>query len=174
MRSIKGFILAIVGLFIMITLVSLLIPSNVVVSRGVQINGKAPAIFNEISDLRNWKHWQPVFKSDSTKLNFSGDSAGISNTCTWESNGKKNTLRIISRSTNMVTANLQREGENDLINVISILPLPDSNQVQVEWRSLTKLKWYPWEKFYGIFVEKFTGPGYEAALNSLKSYTEGH
>ena len=74
----------------------------------------------------------------------------------------------------MVTAILQREGENEVINMISILPLPDSNQVQVEWRSLTKLKWSPWEKFYGIFVEKLTGPGYEAALNSLKSYTEGH
>jgi hypothetical protein len=42
----------------------------------------------------------------------------------------------------------------------------------VEWRSLTRLHWYPWEKFYAIFMDKITGPGYEAALNGLKEIVE--
>jgi hypothetical protein len=34
------------------------------------------------------------------------------------------------------------------------------------------MKWYPWEKFSGIFVDKMTGPGYQAALNELKDFVE--
>jgi hypothetical protein len=174
MRLIKGFLLALTGLFIMVTLLSLLIPSRVIVSRGVVINKTASLVFAEISDLHNWKHWQPVFKADSAKINFIENNTGKVDSCEWVSNGKKNIIHITARAENQITAMLGREGENEVTNVISILPLPDSNRVQVEWKSLTKLKWYPWEKFYGIFVEKITGPGYEDALNSLKSYAESH
>lgn len=67
---------------------------------------------------------------------------------------------------------LQAEGENDVENEVVILPLPTQQAVQVEWRAITKLSWYPWQKFYGIFVDQLTGPGYEAALNNLKLFLE--
>jgi len=166
MRLVKGFILAMAGLFIMITLVSLLIPSRVVVSRGVEVNATAAKVFAEINNLRNWQHWHPVFKNDSSKVSYSNSS------CEWESNGKKNKFLITADSAQRVTISLEREGENAVTNYISVLPLSDSNRVQVEWRAVNKLKWYPWEKFYGIFIERFSGPGYEDALNGLKGYVE--
>lgn len=168
MRLIKGFILAIAGLFIMITLVSLLIPSRVMVTRGVEVNATASKVFAEINNLRNWQHWHPVFKNDSSKVIFSNSS------CEWETNGRKNKFLITADSGQQVTINLERVGENAVTNFISVLPLQDSNRVQVEWRAVTKLKWYPWEKFYGIFIERFSGPGYEDALKGLKDYVEGH
>ncbi len=174
MRLFKGFILAIIGLFIMITLLSLLIPSKVVVTRGVAVNGNARKVFAEIDNLHNWQHWQPVFKTDSPKMNFSPDSTGINSFCEWENRGKKNKLLITAISEYEITVALSGEGESDVMNILTILPLPDSNSVQVEWRAITKLKWYPWEKLYGIFIEKATGQGYEDALNSLKTYVEGH
>lgn len=174
MRLIKGFVLAIAGLFIMITLLSLLIPSKVMVARGVVVNTNAKKVLAELTNLRNWQHWQPVFKNDSLKLGFSTDSKSVNSFCEWESSGKKNKFTITAIKEFEITAALSREGENDVTNTISILPLADSNSVQVEWRALTKLKWYPWEKFYGIFIEKITGQGYEDALNSLKAYIESH
>ena len=174
MRLIKGFIFAVAGLFIMITLLSLLIPSKVMVSRGVVVNANAKKVFAEISTLRNWKHWQPVFKNDSIKINFSAGGTGTNSFCEWESNSKKNKLIITATVENQISAALRREGENEVSITIAILALPDSNSVQVEWNALTKLKWYPWEKFYGIFIEKSSGQGYEDALNSLKTYVEAH
>ncbi len=174
MRLIKGFVLAIAGLFIMITLLSLLIPSKVMVTRGVVVSANAKKVFAELANLRNWQHWQPIFKSDSLKLNFSMDSTGVNSFCEWESGGKKNKFTITGIKEFEITTPLSREGENDVTNTITILPLADSNSVQVEWRALTKLKWYPWEKFYGIFIEKITGQGYEDALNGLKAYAENH
>jgi hypothetical protein len=174
MRLIKGFFIVLAGLFIFITILSLFIPSRLMITRAVVINAPAGKVFSEISDLQNWKHWQPVFINDSAKIKFNAGADGISNSCEWESKGKKNTVQITGKKDNAVSATLRRTGENEVKNSISILPLADSNQVQVEWNVLIKLKWYPWEKFYGIFIEKITGQGYEDALNSLKAYTENN
>jgi len=174
MRLIKGFFIVIAGLFIFITIFSLFIPSKILVTRGVVINAGAAKVFTEISDLKNWKHWQPVFKNDSGNIKFDTAAYGISNSCEWVSKDKKNRIIITGKKDNVITASLLREGENDVLNTIRVLPLADSNQVQAEWNVLIKLKWYPWEKFYGIFIEKITGEGYEEALNSLKEYVENH
>jgi hypothetical protein len=172
MRLFKGFFIVLAGLFIFITILSLFIPSKLMVSKAVVINGNADKVFNEISNLQNWKHWQPVFMNDSSQIHFKTDAGGISNYCEWETNGKKNIVEITGKKNNSVSALLKRSGENDVQNTISVLPLADSNQVQAEWNVLIKLKWYPWEKFYGIFIEKVSGQGYEDALNSLKTYVE--
>ena len=67
---------------------------------------------------------------------------------------------------------LQSKGENDLANEIHFTALPAQDVVQVSWVATTHLHWYPWEKFYAIFIDKLTGPGYEQALNGLKDYLE--
>jgi hypothetical protein len=174
MRLFKGFFIVLAGLFIFITIFSLFIPSKLMVTRAVVINAKADKVFNEISNLKNWKNWQPVFRNDSAIIKFDTDVNGVSNACAWESKGKKNKIIITDKKDNKITASLIREGENEVFNTISVLPLADSNQVQAEWNVLIKFKWYPWEKFYGIFIEKITGQGYEDALNSLKVYVENN
>ena len=173
-RLFKGFFIVLAGLFFFITLLSLFIPSKVMITRAVVINANAGKVFNQISDLQKWKHWHPVFINDSAIIKFDTDATGISNTCEWESTGKKNSIHITGKKDNALTATLFREGENDVLNTMRVLPLADSNQVQAEWNVLVKLKWYPWEKFYGIFIEKITGQGYEDALNSLKAYAENN
>jgi hypothetical protein len=174
MRLLKGFFIVLAGLFIFITILSLFIPSKIMVTRAVVINAPADKIFNEISDLKNWKHWQPVFINDSAKIKFNIQTSGISNSCEWDSKGRKNIMALTQKTNNSVSAILKRTGENDVKNTITVLPLADSSQVQVEWNVLIKLKWYPWEKFYGVFIEKITGQGYEDALNSLKTYVENN
>lgn len=171
-RLVKGFLIGIAGLFIFITILSLFIPSRLMVTRAVVINERADEVYNQIADLQNWKHWQPVFMQDSAKMKFKAGTDGKSDLCEWESNGRLNKFHITGKQKNTVTASLSRKGENDVLNAINILPLADSNQVQVEWNVNIKLKWYPWEKFYGIFIEKITGQGYEDALNGLKDYVE--
>lgn len=174
MRLFKGFIIALTGLFIFVTLLSLFIPSTVIVTKAVTINATAEKVFTEMSDLQNWKHWQPVFKKDSALIKFHTDNSGVSNSCEWESKGKRNKLLITGKKDNMVTATLYRDRENEILNTMRVSPLPNSNQVQAEWIVMIKLKWYPWEKFYGIFIEKISGEGYQEALNSLKEYAENH
>ncbi len=172
MRLLKGFALTLLGLSIMVTLVSLLMPSTVSVVRSVVIHATGKNVFDEISDLKNWKHWHPVFINDSSGITISVPSGGVNAMASWSSNAKMNKLVITEVLPNQLKATLMREGENDITNILSVTPVNDSMAVQAEWRVMTKLKWYPWEKFSGIFVDKMTGPGYEAALNNLKDVVE--
>lgn len=174
MKLIKGVLFVLVGLFIMVTLISLLIPSRVVVTRAVPVTGDSLKIFDEVSDLKKWKDWQPVFQADSANIRYSTVTDNINSSAEWETNGKKNRVVITEKKYPVVKLALQREGENEVENIISLMPVQEQGNMQVQWTSVTKLKWYPWEKFGGIFLEKITGPGYEAALKSLKDYLETH
>ena len=172
-RLIKAFLIGIIGLFIMITLLSLLIPSRVKISRIVIINNvRANKIFAQIVDLKNWKNWHPVFRNDSAVMSLSEPSTGKNAYCDISYNNRSTHLSIISVDAASVKFLLQSKGENEIENEISIIQANTENEIHVEWRALTRLRWYPWEKFYGIFIDKMTGPGYENALNGLKNFLE--
>ena len=71
-----------------------------------------------------------------------------------------------------VVVRLHQKNENDVKNIIAVNDVQEINAYQVQWTAVIKLKWYPWEKFAGIFIEKMTGSGYELTLESLKKYLE--
>ena len=171
---IKGVVFVLAGLFLLVTLISLLMPSKVVVARGVSMHGDSVKIFNQIADLKNWKNWQPVFKEDSADVRYSAVTDQVNSYAEWSTGGKVNKLVITEKKYPYITVALQRAGENDVQNMFSLMPVQEQGNMQVQWQSVTKLKWYPWEKFGGIFIEKMSGPGYEAALNALKEYVESH
>ena len=173
MKMIKGFLFVVTGLFILITLVSLLMPSRIMTAKTVMINSDDSSIMAAIEDLQQWKNWHPVFMDEQAGVKIPGPSAGANAYAVWETNGKENKLQITNSTPGQVTLSLQRPGENEVINLFSLATIKDSPGIQVEWRTTTTLKWYPWEKFSGIFYDKMTGPGYEAALQSLKKYAEG-
>lgn len=173
MRLIKLFIVGFTGLFIVMTLFSLIIPSHVKVSRMVIINSNSrDNILKQVSDLRNWKNWQPMFKSDSVKINFIDTISQQKASCEIIYNNKKTTLTVNSVDSTCVKFSLKSSGDNTIENQILISSIPQQNSTQVEWMAVTHLKWYPWEKFYGIFIDKLTGSGYENSLNSLKDFIE--
>lgn len=174
MRVLKAFLVLGIGLFCVITLFSLLIPSRVRVSRAVLINNTSVAEVNrQIANFENWKNWHPIFTVDFAKIianpsASNGKKAGS----IIRHRGKDVKLTLLENSTANTRFLLQSSGENDIDNDVVLTDYPGQHAVQVEWRSITRLHWYPWEKFYGIFLDKLTGPGYEAALNGLKSFME--
>jgi len=67
---------------------------------------------------------------------------------------------------------LQSPGENDIKNELHFTSFPSSQSVQVEWRAITKLHWYPWEKFGSIIYDKQLGPQMEQSLLNLSQLLE--
>ena len=167
----KAFLFVATGIFILVTLISLLIPSRVMTTKSVTIHAPKEKISAAIKDLQVWKKWHPVFKTDST-IRISVPSTGPGANIEWVQADKKNNLTVKEDFPEGIKLSLDRPGEKPVENSILILPVEEAGTYHVEWRSLTKLKWYPWEKFAGIFVSDITGPGYEIALNELKKYIE--
>ena len=170
LRLLKAFIVGIGCLFIVITLFSLVIPSNIKVSRITVINNTTPAaVYEQVSNLKNWKNWHPVFTSDSAIVSFTDP---LKNACDISYDGSTTHVAITSLSAQQVNLLLLSKKQNDINVEIRLTNLPGQQSVQVEWRALTKLNWYPWDKFFGIFLDKLSGPGYEAALTGLKYFLE--
>ncbi len=175
MRLIKAFLAGIIGLFVFITLLSLLIPAHPKVSRTVVINTAAKEkIIQQIKNFGNWKNWQPLFASESAKVIYGKMQEGEGGECNVEYNNKTTRLEIIKSDSSSINFIVKAEGENEITNQIVISSLQPSQQIRVDWVATTHLNWYPWEKFYAIFIDKLTGPGYETSLNNLKQYVESH
>ena len=160
MKIVKGALLVFIGIFIFITLISLLIPSRIVTARAVAVQSDSTRLFNEISDLKNWKNWHPVFIKDSGTIVINDKGNQVNDYAEWITKGKKNTILITQKKYPSITFLLKREGENDSENTISLMAVQEQGNMQAQWVAVTKLKWYPWEKFSGIFIEKMAGSGY--------------
>lgn len=163
MKKLKGVLLAIIGLAVVVTVISLLMPSSVVTIRSVTINAEPDSVMAQVSNLKNWKNWHPFFKSNNEVNEVNGDLE-------WMENGELNTLHISEKSKLGVRILIDRKRNKPVINDITLSVI--DNQTQVEWKGVTIVKWYPWEKFSGIFLNSIVGPGYENALNGLKNYEE--
>ena len=163
MKKLKGFIFVIIGLAVVVTLISLLMPSTVVTIRSVTINAEPENVMAQISNLNNWKNWHPFFKNNAEVIEVNGDLE-------WTEKGELNKLHISERNENGIRILIERKKNKPVINDITLSVV--DNQTQVEWKGVTYVKWYPWEKFSGIFLNSIVGPGYENALNGLKSYEE--
>lgn len=176
MRLIKAVLIGGVSLFVVMTLLSLLIPSTVKVSRTTLINNTTVAkVYNQVAVLENWKNWHPVFKSGSTEIKLAPSSSTQDHQSGEISyNGKQVGVTILSTDSNSIKFLLESPGETAIRNEISVTRVPGQNNVQVSWNAFNKLKWYPWEKFYAIFIDKLTGPGYEEGLKGLKDYLESN
>src|SRR5689334_4059272 len=116
MRLIKGFLFVLTGLAVMITLFSLLIPSNVKISRSVIINDTTGKIITQLTNLKNWKNWHPIFMTNDATINYLG------NGCDIVYHNKTTHLTLQSTSVNDVQFLLQSEGENDIENEILVTP----------------------------------------------------
>ncbi len=152
MRFVKLGIISIVILFIVITLLSLLLPSQVRISRAIDINGKKERISAYLSDLNTWAEWN-TFISDSSMV-FTDSSSVL----------QMHALRIklISSSldsvrTEWLPAKAKKfQGNFDLIQT--------ENITTVQWYFDFHLEWYPWQKFQSIIFDKQMGPSMEASL----------
>jgi hypothetical protein len=172
MRLIKLVFVGAACLFIVITLISLLLPSEVKVSRAVVISAPQDKIYDDIADLRNWKNWHPSFQTDSILIDYSTPSFGKGAYCNILYHSQQTHLQITDADSSSIKFLTQLNGTNDIDNEIRIIPVRAFNSYQVEWRATTQLHWYPWDKFYGIFIDKLTAQGYQNALDDLKDSLE--
>ena len=173
MRLIKPAIIGIIGLSIVVTLISLLLPSEAHGRRGIVANADLQKIFLQVKDFANWHNWQPDFANDSNKIEFGKTTVASDGTCDVKRlNGKTDHYKFSNLTDTSVTVIQQRSGENDIQNIFTLSKDAGSNGTYIDWKLITKLKWYPWEKFSGFFTESFAAPGMELGLENLKAYSE--
>ena len=168
MRVIKLAILSFIFLFLLVTTISLFIPSHVRISRATDINSTKQEVMSFIADPLKWKEWYPG--ADSLDILFiEGKPKGI----LLDSTGLTG-LSIFNINDSVVTVGeIGKIATQRMKMGWKVLSGGNENNVVAQWYMDFKLRWYPWEKFKSLFFENIYGAHLEQGLANLKELSEG-
>lgn len=176
MRLIKMFLFVLLGLFGVVTIIGLFIPSSVKISRGVIINADSSLLYKELSDVKNWNQWLPWITSDSGAIvQLSAVTNQPGSFFRWQGVKYKSAGTITIKEINQDEILLlhQIKDMNDAMGGFRVRRTGANSEVtEVLWYMEYKLRWYPWERFYGIFLDRIIGPTFDKGLEQLKNYAE--
>lgn len=148
MRIIKLGIISFFIIFVIITLISLLFPSQIRISRATNLPNQRDSIF---ALLANEQSWHPAYL----------DSASA----TQMSQLKK---EVVEKTDSSLVYSLQQSGRKRVDNGWIVYGTQASDSLTLQWYMDFKLSWYPWEKFSSLFFEKTYGAMMERGLYNLK------
>ncbi len=161
MRFIKLGLISVFFLFLIVTLIGLLLPANVVVSRAVDITAPKDSIFKMVADIRQWKQWvtgmnkEGVVISSPTEANLLGTN-----------------VKITSTKDYMVLSSWKGKNGTTQESIIRVIQDSTSPKAVAQWQFTEHLKWYPWQRFGSMMNEAVMGSQLETNLANLKKICE--
>lgn len=176
MRLVKMFLFVIIGLFAVITLIGLVIPSRAKISRGIIIEADSTTVYNALSDVQTWNDWLPWITADSGAIvQVSPVTNAEGSYFKWKGLQHKNAgiITIKEIKPQLIKLFYEIEEMNNAEGGFRVYASDSTNkQTEVLWFMEYKLKWYPWERFYGIFIDGVIGASFEQGLSNLKMKLE--
>jgi hypothetical protein len=162
-RFTKPVLIGSIGLIVVMLGFSLLLPDHVMTSKWVRVAVPTDSVINTVKDLNGWKDWNLLLQ-DATLVTVK-DS-----TLSWVSpRGTSNSIHIDTVNEKGVSTSLKLNDSRPFTSGFSIEKRdPAEDSVQVVWYIIEELKWYPWEKFYGMMAADMKGPLMQASLDKLK------
>ena len=168
MRLIKLGFISIVFFALMITGFSLFIPSHVIISKAINIGVARDNINGQIADIEKWKYWYPGFDTlqliELDKKNgavVSAKTKGIS-------------IVLSEIRDTVIVAEFRSAAKRPIVNNWHTITYQHTDSVTLQWSMNFHLKWYPWEKFSSLLLEKRYGPQMEQGLVNLKVLLENN
>lgn len=153
LRPIRLIIIGILLLFLVSLGVSLLIPSEIKISRAIDIQADKDSVYKLLANKEEWPLWNPVFSANNS------DSY------------KKISVTPLTRNDSILLFQLDQAGKRPVLNGWHLYR-GGSRSVTVQWYMELTLKWYPWEKFKSLFFENTIGSIMEQGLKNLKNKAE--
>jgi hypothetical protein len=163
MRLLKLAVISVIVLFAIVTAITSLLPSNVLVSRAIDVKSHPSQIKEQVYHLDRWRGW--FTDAGGTPAQASFDSSNN----TLDLAGTTITAQHVTDSS-YVTA---WTGKTNMLSTFRIIDhhLPDS-VITIQWQVEQKIKWYPWEKLASITKDEIWGGAMEKSLGNLKALLE--
>lgn len=168
MRLLKPALLGLSGILIVILAISALLPNHVMTTKWVKVHAPKDSIVSMVSDLKSWPAWNGLL-SNATDIKVK-DSV-----LSWNSASQQtpNNVTIKGVTPMGVSTEMSINNAKPFRSGFSIEQKdPAIDSVQVVWFIVEELKWYPWEKFYGMMAAEVKGPLMQQSLDRLKSKLE--
>lgn len=164
MRIIKLALLSFIFLFLLVTGISLFIPSNLRISKAINMLTNMDSVYKQVSVLKNWKNWHPALKDlpDDEFVFSENGSMKI----------RDDRLRITQVKKDEIVTELTKDNGRPIVSRLKIISHQQSDSLTIQWYFDFRLRWYPWEKFRSLFYENIYGVQMEQGLTNLKQLME--
>ena len=176
MRILKLILAVVVVLASIFVIGGLILPRSVEVSRSIDIDAPASAVFPHVNDLRATQAWSPWLGRDpDVQVTFSGPETGVGATMAWTSDQPD-----VGNGTQEITQSLPDE------QVITALDFGDMGtatasfdlsgteaRTTVTWGLTADMGAGPMGRWMGLMMDKWVGADYEQGLSNLKALVEG-
>jgi len=149
-----------------------MLPSKVTVSKTILIDAKDSIVTAQIEDYKNWKNWFPALRNKNLSVNqiLRHDTvfAGLKTP-------DQNPLQIAFFRPRKGVIDISFPGIKSSKETLQFLIVSEgAEKTNLTLNVNTDLGWYPWKRLVGIFLDKITGPQYEAVIRNLKTACESH
>ena len=163
MKFIKLILLSAIAFFLLACAVSFFIPSHIRVLRMVSIAKTNDSVLNPVRDLEQWKNWYPGFQNENLQ-ELSLDQG-----------------RVVSARAGDVRLQIKESTDSSVVVVMERnvnRPVISGWQINTDYRNDSlalqgymdfTLKWYPWEKFASLLLDKSYGDRLTEGLSNLKN-----
>ena len=152
MRIIKLGIISFVFLFVLVTAMSLFIPSRIRISRAINLGPNSGFILQKIADTSRWAEWHPGFM----------DSSGN------QPNYQLRRIPVALKSNEFI-CKVQQGEKKPVTNGWKIYSGREGDSLTLQWYMDFQLSWYPWQKFGSLFYESAYGSMMEQGMTHLKA-----
>jgi hypothetical protein len=150
-RVIKLAIISFIIVFLIITAFSLMIPSDIRLSKAINIIGPVDSVLGRIKDRSQWPQWHPVYQQAALRDQ-------------WE---RMNT-KILQDTDSTYVLQYQQQDRMPVISGWQVYEYANRDSVTLQWYMDFTLSWYPWQKFSSLFYEKNYGVMMETGLSNFK------
>lgn len=169
MRFLKQIFIGLLVFAILLFGISLLLPSSIDVSKSVLVYANHQKVNSTIADLTQWKNWNPILQDPQIRYEIATPQQ-----VSWKSrDGIAQEITLEQAAPDSISITIRSDGKQVFTSGFNTIShQQDSLLTKVEWWISEDLKWYPWQKFYGLFAESFRDAYMENTLQSLKDYLE--
>jgi hypothetical protein len=161
MKLLKLAVISVLVFSLLLLGISLLIPSQVRISRATDINAGAKQIQPYLQNIQQWGLWN-IYVDSLKNKNIAGSLKLQSNSYD---------INITSITDSLIIAGWQLKKGAVFTSSYRLMP-HDNNLTTLQWYFDFNIGWYPWQKFSSIIYDGQFGPVMEQSLQRLKAIAE--
>jgi len=174
MKILKWLVILLGGLFALVLIGELILPSTYRVERHIVINAPVDSVFAAVVNLHELKKWNPWSVREPQALNnITGSGYEVGSTWSWsgEKIGKGSQTITEIHKNQSIKAHLRFEETRTIESDLEWQFIPQGRATKVIWANYGKLD-MPLGQYYGLFLDGMLGPDFEEGLQNLKRYVE--
>lgn len=169
MRLLKQAAIGLITFSIILLFFSFLLPSKISVSKSVLLHAPKDSVMAALLRIEDWKNWNPILQDSNAVYSISSPQQ-----VKWTgANGISNSIQLEQFAADSIMVIIKSNDKQVFGSGFSVVQhQQDALLTKVEWWINEDIKWYPWEKFYGLFSESFRETYMDNNLQLFKRYIE--